>query len=194
MSQNSARMSWSEQELQQPLKQPLKQIMKDTLDKCVRYGKEQDYINHSRGANLAGFIKVVDAMLTYGVICFRVVQNPAQACSGLKCLCGSVTACRTAKTNRECIKKGQHQLPFFWMMKPLSRFQQALDIAVNGNLARLHSFRNFPHKVDMEQPVCHVGSGHLDMIGQFELAAEIALSNTPVEVVAAVVALFFLAQ
>ena len=68
MSQNSARMSWSEQELQQPLKQPLKQIMKDTHDKCVHYGKEQDYINHSRGANLAGFIKVVDAMLAYGVI------------------------------------------------------------------------------------------------------------------------------
>lgn len=64
MSQNSARMSWSEQELQKQLKQ----IMKDIHDKCVHYGKEQDYINYSRGANIAGFIKVADAMLAYGVI------------------------------------------------------------------------------------------------------------------------------
>ena len=64
MSQNSARMSWSEQELQNQLKQ----IMKDIHDKCASHGLEKDYVNYSRGANIAGFIKVADAMMAYGVI------------------------------------------------------------------------------------------------------------------------------
>lgn len=64
MSQNSARLSWSEQELQQHLKD----IMRNIHDKCVAHGTEKEYANYSRGANIAGFIKVADAMLAYGVI------------------------------------------------------------------------------------------------------------------------------
>ena len=64
MSQNSARLSWSEQELQQHLKD----IMRNIHDKCVAHGTEKEYVNYSRGANIAGFIKVADAMLAYGVI------------------------------------------------------------------------------------------------------------------------------
>lgn len=64
MSQNSARMSWSEKDLQEHLKN----IMQSIHDKCVSHGMEEDYINYSRGANISGFIKVADAMLAYGVI------------------------------------------------------------------------------------------------------------------------------
>lgn len=64
MSQNSARLSWSEHDLQQHLKD----IMHNIHDKCVAHGTEKDYVNYSRGANVAGFIKVADAMLAYGVI------------------------------------------------------------------------------------------------------------------------------
>ena len=43
--------------------------MKDIHDKCVQYGRESDdYVNDLTGANIAGFVKVADAMLAYGVI------------------------------------------------------------------------------------------------------------------------------
>ena len=64
MSQNSARLSWSEAELQQHLKK----IMHDIHEKCVAHGTEKEYVNYSKGANIGGFIKVADAMLAYGVI------------------------------------------------------------------------------------------------------------------------------
>ena len=64
MSQNSARLNWSEQDLQDHLKK----IMHTIHDKCVSHGTERDYVNYSRGANIAGFIKVADAMLAFGVI------------------------------------------------------------------------------------------------------------------------------
>ena len=64
MSQNSARISWSEHDLQEHLKN----IMHNIHEKCVAHGTEKDYVNYSRGANIAGFIKVADAMLAYGVI------------------------------------------------------------------------------------------------------------------------------
>jgi len=65
MSQNSARISWSEDELQR--------LLKDTMDtiheKCVEYGQESDsYVNYMKGANIAGFVKVADAMLAFGVV------------------------------------------------------------------------------------------------------------------------------
>ena len=42
--------------------------MRDIHDKCVRYGLEEDgFVNYVRGANIAGFVKVADAMLAYGV-------------------------------------------------------------------------------------------------------------------------------
>ncbi len=65
MSQNSARLSWTEDELQILLRDTMQGIH----DKCVQYGRESDdYVNYLKGANIAGFVKVADAMLAYGVI------------------------------------------------------------------------------------------------------------------------------
>ena len=66
MSQNSARITWKEEELQNLLRE----IMQNIHDKCVEYGKEPDgdYVDYVKGANIAGFIKVADAMVAYGVV------------------------------------------------------------------------------------------------------------------------------
>ncbi len=64
MTQNSIRLSWSAEELQARLKN----IMKHIHEQCIIYGDERGYIDYVRGANIAGFIKVADAMLAYGVI------------------------------------------------------------------------------------------------------------------------------
>ena len=64
MSQNSARITWKESELQGLLRS----IMQGIHDNCRRYGEEGDYINYVKGANIGGFVKVADAMLAYGVV------------------------------------------------------------------------------------------------------------------------------
>jgi glutamate dehydrogenase (NADP+) len=66
MSQNSARISWKEEELQRLLVD----IMQGIHSRCVEYGGTRDggYIDYVRGANIAGFKKVADAMLAYGVV------------------------------------------------------------------------------------------------------------------------------
>ena len=66
MSQNSARVSWKEQELQEQLVE----IMKGIHDRCVEFGGTAgtEHIDYVRGANIAGFVKVADAMLAYGVV------------------------------------------------------------------------------------------------------------------------------
>jgi len=65
MSQNSARITWKEEELQSLLRN----IMGDIHESCVAYGKTDDgYIDYVKGANIAGFIKVADAMIAYGVV------------------------------------------------------------------------------------------------------------------------------
>ncbi len=66
MSQNATRLSMKEEELQALLTQ----IMKNIHDRCVEYGGTADgnRINYVRGANIAGFVKVADAMLAYGVV------------------------------------------------------------------------------------------------------------------------------
>ena len=64
MSQNSARISWKEEELQTLLRS----IMKDIHDRCVEYGAEGEHVDYLKGANVAGFVKVADAMLAYGVV------------------------------------------------------------------------------------------------------------------------------
>ena len=65
MSQNSLRISWTREEVDQRLQA----IMKDIHDSCVAYGKEEDgYCDYVKGANIAGFVKVADAMLAQGVI------------------------------------------------------------------------------------------------------------------------------
>ncbi|KTE16813.1 NADP-specific glutamate dehydrogenase [Sphingopyxis sp. H115] len=65
MSQNSGRRSWNESELQQMLKD----IMDGIHARCLTYGDRGDgYIDYVRGANIAGFKKVADAMLAFGVV------------------------------------------------------------------------------------------------------------------------------
>ncbi|WP_019528491.1 NADP-specific glutamate dehydrogenase [Dasania marina] len=64
MSQNSARISWAEVDLNKQLRD----IMGKIHDTCVLYGREGDHINYVKGANIGGFIKVADAMLAYGVL------------------------------------------------------------------------------------------------------------------------------
>jgi len=66
MSQNSARITWKEEELQSLLRE----IMQKIHDKCVEYGRQpdSDYVDYVKGANIAGFIKVADAMIAYGVV------------------------------------------------------------------------------------------------------------------------------
>jgi glutamate dehydrogenase (NADP+) len=65
MSQNSARMSWKEDDLQTMLKD----IMSGIHDRCLEYGGGAGgHIDYVRGANIAGFKKVADAMLAFGVV------------------------------------------------------------------------------------------------------------------------------
>ncbi|MBT8272915.1 MAG: NADP-specific glutamate dehydrogenase [Bacteroidia bacterium] len=65
MTQNSLRFNWTREEVDTKLKD----IMEDIHDICIEYGKEEDgYIDYVKGANIAGFVKVADAMLAQGVI------------------------------------------------------------------------------------------------------------------------------
>jgi len=65
MSQNSIRLSWTREEVDQKLQQ----IMKDIHDTCVKYGRESaDYVNYMAGANIGGFVKVADSMLAQGLV------------------------------------------------------------------------------------------------------------------------------
>ena len=65
MSQNSERVSWEEETLQEQLQS----IMKGIHDRCLEYGEKEDgKVDYVKGANIAGFVKVADAMLAYGVV------------------------------------------------------------------------------------------------------------------------------
>lgn len=64
MSQNSLRMNWTREEVDTKLKQ----IMKDIHSSCVEYGKEDNHVDYVKGANIAGFVKVADAMIDQGVV------------------------------------------------------------------------------------------------------------------------------
>jgi glutamate dehydrogenase (NADP+) len=65
MSQNSIRMSWTREEVDSKLHG----IMKNIHAACQKYGTDSDgYVNYVRGANIAGFVKVADAMIEQGVV------------------------------------------------------------------------------------------------------------------------------
>ncbi len=65
MSQNSMRLQWTREEVDQKLRQ----IMHNIHESCVQYGTEADgYVNYVKGANIAGFVKVADAMLAQGYV------------------------------------------------------------------------------------------------------------------------------
>ena len=65
MTQNSIRLSWSAEEVDEKLQT----IMRGIHEVCRKYGKEEDgYVNYVKGANIAGFVKVADARLAQGVV------------------------------------------------------------------------------------------------------------------------------
>ncbi|MFV8280906.1 NADP-specific glutamate dehydrogenase [Christiangramia marina] len=65
MSQNSMRYNWTSEEVDKKLHE----IMNDIHEKCVEYGTTEDgYVDYVKGANIAGFVKVADAMLAQGVV------------------------------------------------------------------------------------------------------------------------------
>ena len=65
MSQNSMKLNWTREEVDARLHQ----IMVSIHESCVKYGKEKDgFVNYVKGANVAGFLKVANAMVDQGVI------------------------------------------------------------------------------------------------------------------------------
>jgi glutamate dehydrogenase/leucine dehydrogenase len=64
MSQNAMRLSWSREEVDTKLNG----IMVAIHEQCVEYGKKGDFVNYVDGANIAGFVKVADAMMDQGVV------------------------------------------------------------------------------------------------------------------------------
>ena len=64
MAQNSLRYTWSRDFVDGKLKE----IMSDIHSSCLEYGKEKNHIDYLKGANIAGFVKVADAMLAQGVV------------------------------------------------------------------------------------------------------------------------------
>jgi glutamate dehydrogenase (NADP+) len=64
MTQNAGVMHWPKEEVDSRLRE----IMKSIHENCVKYGKSNSYVNYVRGANIAGFVKVADAMVQQGVV------------------------------------------------------------------------------------------------------------------------------
>jgi glutamate dehydrogenase/leucine dehydrogenase len=64
MSQNSLRVGWSREEVDEKLRN----IMINIHKSCIKYGKEGNFINYVKGANIAGFVKVADAMIDQGLV------------------------------------------------------------------------------------------------------------------------------
>lgn len=65
MSQNSLRLNWTSDEVNERLEQ----IMNDIHQACVTYGADDDgYVDYVRGANIAGFVKIAEAMMAQGVV------------------------------------------------------------------------------------------------------------------------------
>ena len=64
MTQNSIRMAWTREELEERLKK----IMREIHQQCVNYGTEEKQVDYIKGANIAGFVKVANAMVAYGAV------------------------------------------------------------------------------------------------------------------------------
>jgi glutamate dehydrogenase (NADP+) len=65
MSQNSMRLSWTREEVDEKLHGIMKSIHKSCLEAAEAYGKPGDYL---LGANIAGFLKVANSMLAFGIV------------------------------------------------------------------------------------------------------------------------------
>ena len=57
-------MNWTREEVDTKLKE----IMKSIHSSCVKYGRDGEYVDYVKGANIAGFVKIADAMLDLGVV------------------------------------------------------------------------------------------------------------------------------
>ena len=65
MTQNAIRLTWSEAEVDEKLHH----IMSSIHEQCVKYGKQTDgYVDYVKGANIAGFMKVANAMMAQGIV------------------------------------------------------------------------------------------------------------------------------
>ena len=64
MTQNAGVTGWTREEVDKKLQQ----IMHAIHVNCVKYGSDGKYVNYVRGANIAGFVKVADAMLQQGIV------------------------------------------------------------------------------------------------------------------------------
>ena len=64
MTQNSMRLPWTREEVDAKLHR----IMKDIHATCEKYGKEEEFTNYVKGANIGGFVKVAEAMLAQGAV------------------------------------------------------------------------------------------------------------------------------
>jgi glutamate dehydrogenase/leucine dehydrogenase len=64
MAQNSLRISWERDDLDKKLQD----IMKNIHSQCLKHGKQDDYTDYVKGANIAGFVKVADAMIAQGIV------------------------------------------------------------------------------------------------------------------------------
>ena len=64
MTQNSMRLAWSREDVDRRLRK----IIDNIHAQCVQYGSEKDIVNYHNGANIAGFIKVADAMIDQGLV------------------------------------------------------------------------------------------------------------------------------
>ncbi len=64
MTQNAMHLTWSREEVDAELQT----IMRRIHEQCVAYGQEGTYVDYVKGANIAGFVKVADAMLAYGIV------------------------------------------------------------------------------------------------------------------------------
>lgn len=64
MSQNSLRINWTREEVDSKLQH----IMKSIHASCEKYGRDGDFVDYVKGANIAGFVKVADAMMAQGIV------------------------------------------------------------------------------------------------------------------------------
>ena len=64
MAQNSLKYTWS----REVVDGKLKEIMSDIHSSCLKYGSSKGHVNYVKGSNIAGFVKVADAMLAQGVV------------------------------------------------------------------------------------------------------------------------------
>ena len=64
MAQNSQRLSWTREEVDNKLRE----IMVKIHQQCAKYGRQGKYIDYVKGANIAGFVKVADAVLDQGAV------------------------------------------------------------------------------------------------------------------------------